>query len=71
MVADGFCVRPNTISGILAQLRREGLEKKEQRLLEEVIKSLTEGDEERDSSRETESEALEPNVMVLNRQRRG
>ena len=55
---------------MLAQLRREGLEKKEQRLLEKVIKSLTEGDEERDSSRETESEALEPKVMVLKRQRR-
>jgi hypothetical protein len=32
MAADGLGVRPNTISGMLAQLRREGFEKKEQRL---------------------------------------
>ena len=56
MVADGLGVRPNTISGMLAQLRREGLEKKEQRLLEKVVKSLTEGDGERGSSVKTESE---------------
>jgi hypothetical protein len=42
MAADGLGVRPNTISGMLTELRRGGFERKEQRLVDKVFKSLTE-----------------------------
>jgi REP element-mobilizing transposase RayT len=71
MAADGLGVRPNTISGMLSQLRRDGIDRSEHRLLEKVFKSLTQGEGDSDASEGTESETLKPRVMVLKRQRRG
>jgi REP element-mobilizing transposase RayT len=71
MASDGLGVRPNTISGMLTQRRRKGIDTEDQRLLEMVLESLTEGDGERESTGETEPEALKPRVLVLKRQRRG
>ncbi len=68
MVAQGLGVRPNTVSGMLSQLRSNGLEKGEARLLEKVFKSLTENDGTKESS-SGEAEPLEPKVLVLTRRR--
>jgi len=69
MAAESLGVRPNTVSGMLSQLRRDGVEKKEQRLLKKIFKSLTEGEGEKSPPRETGTDALEPRVLVLKRQR--
>lgn len=66
-VAEGLGVRPNTVSGMLAMLRRDGLKKKEQQLLDTVFKSITVDKEET----ETEPEVVGPRVIVLKRKRNG
>lgn len=71
MVAEGLNVRPTAVHGMIAKLRREGLQPEEQVLLDKVFEKVTEprGREQKKRTRLKKPEKTEPKVIVLKRRR--
>jgi len=71
IAAQGMRVRPNTVSKALTKLRREGLKKEEEALLDGVLGSIVENEtDEKDSRSEVaDTQNAEPRVFVFKRHR--
>ena len=71
MAADALGVRPNTISGMLSQLRKEGFDKNEQENIDRIFKSLTAvvGDDAVEGAKTEQAGTEEPRVVILKRKR--
>jgi hypothetical protein len=68
IAAEGLGVRPTAVNGMLAKLKREGLKKEEELLLDTVFEAVTE-DRDMESEEYTGFEKAEPKVIVLKRKR--
>jgi REP element-mobilizing transposase RayT len=70
VAAEGLGVRPTTVTKMLTKLRRSGLSKEEERILDEVLGSLMDGDVDSGGSVNAPTEDTQPKVIVLKRQRK-
>ena len=70
MVAEGLNVRPGSVCTMISKIRREGLKRKEEQLLESVLEKVTKTDND-EAPGFSSSTNLDPKVLVLKRRRKG
>ena len=73
VMADALNLSPGAVAMMVGRLRRGGLTKGEKQRLSRILRSLTEEEEKRDSSKSSakaKEEPLGPKVVILKRQRR-
>jgi putative transposase len=69
MIADAMLVRRTAVSKMLSKLRRDGLTKKDKKVVEEVFEKLTGGESKLENTLGTGTDRTEPKVIVLKRNR--
>jgi hypothetical protein len=71
VAAEGLGVRPTTVAKMLTKLRRSGLSKEEEQIVDDVLCSLIDddGNAEPEDNVKAPTENAQPRVFVLKRQR--
>ena len=72
VAAEGLGIRPTTVTRMLTKLRRSGLTKEEEQILDDVLGSLIDDDkdEEPGDGAKAEPKNAQPRVLVFKRQRK-